>query len=468
MIERTDVSLRRDLLLRLWLPLLGLLLASAVAAYALARHYAERVYDRWLWDSAMSLATLLSYDNDTPRIDLPSKVVRLFEWDSIDRIHSEVVSQRHGRLYGDAAFPPAPATTHGEHGLYHNGVIDGEAVRIVAIEAELPADVDDVITIQVAETGHKRSLLARQLLVASVPLQIAVLLLAAMLVWHAVTSGMRVLDTATRRLARYDPNRLRPITELQRSPLEIRPLGAALNDLIERLADAQQAQQRLVANAAHQMRTPLAALQIQTERALRETDPTDHREALAHVVVAIKRLRHLTHQILTLSRSEAAAQGALSMRELDLAEIAREEIEAHTDRAIVRGVDLGYDGPDDVVMVHGNAPLLRELIANLLDNALAYTAPGAVVTLVLRRGPLVLCVDDDGPGIAPEERELVLERFYRGVGSGGDGCGLGLSIAREIAARHGAGLAIIDPPQGRGTRVRVLFSDTSGAGAAPA
>src|SRR5690606_20160679 len=140
---------RRDLLLRLWLPLLGLLLASAVAAYALARHYAERVYDRWLWDSAMSLATLLSFEDGKARIELPSKTVRLFEWDSTDRIYSEVVSRRQGRLYGDAVFPPPPAEPRGDHGLYHDGVIGGESVRIVAIEADVPGGVDDVVTVQV-------------------------------------------------------------------------------------------------------------------------------------------------------------------------------------------------------------------------------------------------------------------------------------------------------------------------------
>lgn len=458
MLEHAATSLRRGLLLRLWLPLLGLLLASAVAAYALARHYAEHVYDRWLWDSAMSLATLLSFDDGKARIELPSNTVRLFEWDSTDRIYSEVVSRRQGRLYGDAVFPPPPTVPHGEHGLYHDGVIGGEPVRIVAIEAAVPAGVDDAVTVQVAETGRKRSMLARQLLVASIPLQIAVLLLAAALVWYAVSHGMRELDAATRRLTRYDPQRLAPIEELQRSPLEIRPLGAALNDLIARLADAQQAQQRLVANAAHQLRTPLAALQVQAERALRETDPAGHREALSHVLAAVKRLRHLTHQILTLSRSEAAAQGAIGMHEVDIAGLAREEIEAHADRALALGCDLGYDGPGGTVTVRGNAPLLREMIANLLDNALNYAGERGVVTLALATDPLVLCIDDDGPGIAPDQRALVLERFYRNAGSGGDGCGLGLSIAREIAARHDAVLDIADPPHGRGTRVRVRFA----------
>lgn len=465
--QRASTSLRRDLLLRLWLPLLCLLLASAVAVYALARHYAERVYDRWLWDSAMSLATLLSAEDGNLRFELPSKTMRLFEWDSSDRIHAEVISRRQGRLYGDAVFPPPPRKP-GRGGTYHDGEIGGEAVRIVAIDAELPPGVDDEVTVQVAETGRKRSVLARQLLLASVPLQIAVLLLAGALVWYAVASGMRALDAAAKRLTRYDPDRLAPIDELQSSPLEIRPLGIALNDLIERLADAQRAQQRFVANAAHQLRTPLAALQVQAERALRETDPANHRDALSHVLTGVKRLRHLTHQILILSRSEAAAQGALRMRELDLAELAREELEAQADRALALGIDLGYDGPDEGVRVLGDAQLLGELIANLIDNALSYGRAGGVVTLGLQADPVCLYVDDDGPGIAAEQRELVFERFYRSPGSPGGGCGLGLSIAREIAARHGAVLDVVDPPQGHGTRMRVRFAAPAAPGRTPA
>lgn len=462
--EAAVPSLRRDLLLRLWLPLLGLLLASAVAAYAIARHYAERVHDRWLWDSAMSLATLLNFDDGRARLDLPARMVRMFEWDSSDRIHAEVVSRRYGRLYGDATFPPTPPSAEQSH--FHDGVIDGEAVRIVSVGVELPPGIDDHITVQVAETGHKRSALARQLLLASAPLQAAVLLLAGMLVWYAVGSGMRVLGTAAARLTRYDPDRLAPIAELQRSPLEIRPLADALNDLIGRLADAQEAQQRMVANAAHQLRTPLAALQVHTERALRETDPAGHREALSHVLGAVTRLRHVTHQVLTLSRSEAAARGALAMRRLDLAEIAREQVEAFADRALALGADLGYDGPYDGVEVTGDAQLLAELVANLVDNALLHGRRGGVVTLVLRADPPCLCVDDDGPGIAPTQRELVFERFWRAPDSGGEGCGLGLSIAREIATRHDAVIDLAEPPHGTGTRVRVRFASRGTATAA--
>ena len=154
--ERSSISLRRDLLLRLWLPLLCLLLASAVAVYALARHYAERVYDRWLWDWAVSLAPLLSAEDGKLRFELPSKTMRLFEWDSSDRIHAEVISRRQGRLYGDAVFPPPPLKS-GRGGTYHDGEIGGEAVRIVAIDAELPPGVDDEVTVQLPGGGGDKS-----------------------------------------------------------------------------------------------------------------------------------------------------------------------------------------------------------------------------------------------------------------------------------------------------------------------
>lgn len=453
-----SASLRRNLLLRLWLPLIGLLLASAAAAYALARHYAEQVYDRWLWDSAMSLATLLHTDVNGAHLELPQTTMRMFEWDSTDRVYAQVVSRRNGRLFGDAQFPPPPKQDRNKALRVYDGDINGEPVRVVAVDADLPADAHDAVTISVAETGRKRSALAWELLLASVPLQLLVLALAALLIWHAVESSMRMLGDATRRLVVDGSGALAPLAELERSPLEIRPLGQAINTLVGRLGEAQQAQQRLVANAAHQLRTPLAALQVQAERALREADPAEHGEALAHVLVAVTRLRHLTHQILTLSRSEAA-DATIGFARVDLAALAREEIERHSDRAIEHGIDLGYEGHERDFAVHGQAQLLHELVANLLDNALAYTPRGGTVTLELREAPPTLLVDDDGPGIAAEERELVFERFHRGRDAGGDGCGLGMAIAREIALRHGACITLETPPGGHGTRVRVDFPD---------
>jgi two-component system sensor histidine kinase TctE len=461
-------SLRRLLLLRLWLPLLLLILAGAIASYIVARHYAEQVYDRWLWDSAMSLATLLQYSEGRAQIDIPPATVRMFEWDTVDRIYSAVDSHRGGHLFGDTSIPPAPtASTDERQPVFYDGTISGEDVRIVEIVVAQPQGSSDAVSVRVAETRRKRATLANQLLLASIPLQAIVLVLAGLLIWLGVGAGVRAANRAARRLAAHDANRFEPIDVLADSPRELWPLAHALNDLLQRLAEAQQAQQRFVANAAHQLRTPLAALQVQLERTLRETDPILQRDALGHVRDGLSRLRHLAHQILMLNRSEASPDGALVMHDVDLAALARATLENYSDRAIAEGTDLGYDGPESGAFVHGESQLLRELIGNLIDNALRYGRSRGVVTLSVSidagqdahgaaGSSIVLLVDDDGPGIPEQDRGRVLERFYRRPGSAGDGCGLGLAIASEIAGRHEASLKIDRSPT-HGARVSVRF-----------
>jgi len=170
---------------------------------------------------------------------------------------------------------------------------------------------------------------------------------------------------------------------------------------------------------------------------VREPDKARRAEAFAHILTAVTKARHLTHQLLTL---------------------ARDELERWADAAIARHIDLGYEGPDHGVWVLGTAVLLRELIGNLVDNAIRYGQSGGRVTLSLQSSPILLTVDDDGPGIPAQERPLVLERFYRGQDGRGDGCGLGLPIVKEIAARHGAVLRILDHPRGRGTCIEIAFA----------
>ena len=238
----------------------------------------------------------------------------------------------------------------------------------------------------------------------------------------------------------------------------MRPLLSALHNLVGKLGEAQASQQRFIANASHQLRTPLAALQVQAERALREPDPVKHLAALESVLKTMTRLRHLSHQLLMLARSEPVGNSGLVLRRLDLATLARAELEQWTDAALMQGADLGYDGPSSGVTVDGEPQLLRELIGNLVDNAIRYGGHGARITLGLHDAPRpVLTVDDDGPGIPETERALVVERFYRRSQSPGEGTGLGLAIAREIAARHGADLRIDAAPGGCGTRFTVTF-----------
>ena len=290
-----------------------------------------------------------------------------------------------------------------------------------------------------------------------VPLQLAILALAGLATWFAVKFSLRIFDKIADDLSKHDPNLPLVLAYIDNAPLEIKPLLKSINQLIGTLAHVQQAESRFIANATHQLRTPLATLQVQTERALREVDPIAHREALARVTVALKRLGHLAHQLLTLARSERAAALALQMLAVNLTQLAREELERWVDAADARGIDLGLDAPDTAVMINAEAHLLRELIGNLVDNAIRYGAEGGTVTVVIKCEPIALYVDNEGDTIPESERALVLERFYRRADSNREGCGLGLAIAQEIARRHRASLSITESPVPPGTRVAIVF-----------
>lgn len=456
-------SLRRRLLVRLSVPLLGLMLLGAGLSFAAARYFAAMVHDQWLYDSAMSLASQLGYADGRVVMDLPDEAVQMFEWDHADRIYYEI-SNPSGHIFGNATVPVPPevmalSREPGPH--YFATKVDGIPVRAATIFATGAGD--QVVTVSVAETLAKRDSVVRDIMVAMLPLETAFLLLAGALIWFTVTTTLRSLDALSKRLAHLDVDKLEPVSDVSDVPAEVGPLVNALNHLIARLASQSEAQRRFVANAAHQLRTPLATMQVQTQRALREADPERQAEALADIQKAMARLKHMTQQLLSLARAEHEPERALEMQDLDIAELVREALEPWTDAAIARSVDLGYDGPASGVWIKGEPQLLRELIANLVDNAIRYGRAGGVVTVHVTRGPVSIAVEDDGPGIPDAERAHVTERFYRAKSSPAGGSGLGLSIATEIAARHAAQLVITTPPSGQGTMVTVTFPQADGA-----
>ncbi|WP_294997356.1 sensor histidine kinase [uncultured Stenotrophomonas sp.] len=456
MTERVH-SLHGLLLRRLWLPLLVLLLCSAVGSFALARFYAGQVYDRWLLDSAMSLSELVKVQDDRASIDITPAVSRMFTWDTADEVHGEVVDADGARLYGDLpeALPrPAVAATDDE-AVYYDARLRGQPVRMV--EVLVSAGPGHAIRLRVAETLRKRHRLERKLLLTSIPFQAAILALAAWLAWSGTGAAARHANQVARRLASPRPDPLAPLQPAQEAPRELWPAVQAYNALLQRLDAMQAAQRRFVSNAAHQLRTPLAAMQVELESSLRQHDPQAQQLALSGTLAGLARMQHLVNQLLMLSRTEDPHGSALPLRPVDLAALARGVVERYADRALAAGVDLGYDGPEHGVQVAGEPQLLREALANLLDNALRYGAVPGVITLGLAQaaGRVDVWVDDDGAGIAEAERSRVTERFYR-ASSEGDGCGLGLAIVAEIAQRHGAELRIDTAPSG-GARVGLRF-----------
>ncbi|MBS1227639.1 MAG: histidine kinase [Proteobacteria bacterium] len=450
-------SLRRRLLLRLLGPLALVLILGVAATVMLARHIGTIVYDRGLYDSAMTLAQQIRIKDGKADLDLSQTAVEIFEWDNVDRIFEKVTSRKAGPIFSNAPFPRFDDDLVVGQPRYYDAVVNGKPVRVVAVLMAGAGDDPDSFVIQVAETQYKRNSLVSDILLLAIPLLALIFALVSALIWLAVSSSLRILDATTARLSTYEPDGLVPVSDVDDAPNEVKPLLDSINRLIAKLSDAQNTQRRFISNAAHQLRTPLATLQVQTERALREPDPIRHSEALTHVLTAITRSRHMVHQLLTLARSEPSGEQLLEMVRVDLAEVAREEIEKWADAAIARGIDLGYEGPDGELPISGEPHLLHEMIGNIVDNAIRYGRPGGRVTLGLTASPRILTVDDDGPGIPAPERGLVMERFYRLAGTASDGCGLGLSIAREIAVRHRAQLVIKDNPRGQGARIEVVF-----------
>jgi two-component system, OmpR family, sensor histidine kinase TctE len=232
-----------------------------------------------------------------------------------------------------------------------------------------------------------------------------------------------------------------------------------MNELLQRLSLALASQQRFIADAAHQLRTPIAGLKTQTELALRQTPPGDAHETLRQLRTATERATRLVNQLLSLARAEPSAGRVQGNEWLDLRQLARDATAEWVPRAIDRNIDLGFDAGSERAVVEGDALLLREMLMNLLDNAVRYTQPGGQVTVRVGHtaGSPAVAVEDNGPGIPENERARVFERFHRVLGSGAEGCGLGLAIVREIAQSHGATVALTPGAHGIGTVVSVVF-----------
>ena len=430
------------------------MLVGGALTLAAAQYFATRVYDEWLYDSAMALASQIKPDGTGSVVTLPAAAVEMLEYDQTDRVLYDVVAASGEHVFGNQHLPPPPRAP-GARPVFYDGVVDGDPVRLTAVAVAVPAPAGDIVI--VAETLTKRRGIVTQILAGILPIEIALLAIAGVLIWFAVTSALRRVNRLAVELGHIQTDDLAPLAEVDVLPAEIRPLAEALNGVMDRLAEARDAVRRFVANAAHQLRTPLAAMQIQVQRALRETDAVRRQEALSAVDKAMVRLTRVTQQLLTLARAEPGSGDGANIQSVDLAALARQELEHWADAAVARGIDLGYDGPAVGPLILGDPQLLTDLVANLVDNAIRYSDGEGQVTLRLSADPVVLSVEDTGPGIAPAERERVLERFYRPPASKGTGSGLGLAIASEIAKRHGARLTLGAGEGGKGTLATVAF-----------
>ena len=456
--------LRKQLLTWLLIPLTLLLSADALLSYWIAVSFAQRAYDRSLVEIARDLSLHLRSRGGRVELDLPDAARRILFTDPEDQVFFEVSADDDRMLAGERLPRFSGSASAGTHRLerLYSAQYNGGPVRVVELRADLGMLPNAKgIVIRVAETENKRNVLAREILVSVLAPQILLIGIAGIVVWVGVVHGLEPIDrikaTVTARPARdFSPIALTDV------PAELRPLLESFNTLMARLESALSVQSRFIADAAHQLKTPVAGLQAQLELAVREQDVEQMRQSITRSFAALERLARLISQLLSLARNEPQAASAVHLEPLDVNALALEATKRWVPEALRKNIDLGFEGVEEPLMIRGEAGRLHELLDNLLDNALRYTRTGGRVTVrTLAQPQPVVTVSDDGPSIPLQERERVFERFHRLLGSPRDGSGLGLSIALEIARIHGAEIKLSDDVDGVGNTFSIHFPNAA-------
>lgn len=459
-------SLRQQLLRWLILPLVALVALNAVSLYRDALEAADVAYDRSLLSSTRALAERVTVKDGKVVANVPYVALDSFETDTLGRIYYKVTGLAGETVSGYGDLPPVPANVP-RSDLYpalvrfYHASYNGEPVRIAALLQPVYDDsMRGIALIQVGETLDARNALSRDILINTLWRQALLVLAVAALVWFAVRLVLRPL---MRLKSEVETRPLSDLSTIDQALVhkEVRPLVAAMNGTMARMQDLIASQRRFIADASHQLRTPLAVLKTQAALALRENDPAAMRAIVASIAGTTDSAIHLANRLLVLARIEHGGGGE-HVRPAPLAAVARQVGLELALPAVQKGIDLALEAEGDAdTTVMGQELLLHEMVSNLVDNAIRYTpAGGSVLLRVGRRAHhVILEVSDSGPGIPDSEYDKVLMPFYRAqatLEANPGGTGLGLAIVRDIASLHGATLALGRADSG-GLKVEVAF-----------
>jgi two-component system, OmpR family, sensor histidine kinase TctE len=449
-------SLRRGLIARLVTALAAIGVLGVIAAYPLGGSYADLVYDRALFDDVATMAERVDASNGVLRLNLSAVGEKLLLSDHAN-VRYRVIDLRNGRVVagnGDLGAWARESTGVGEP--YYRDTTVGNSRYRIAYTRHL-VDPDDIpVLVEVGETLGKREQIRRQIVGGMVLLIGTMVAAAVALVWKGVADELAPLREIEEAAASRSGKNLTPL-DAGRAPAEVRGLIEAINRMMARLGEAIESQRSFTANAAHQLRTPLAGVRLRAQMALKEDAPSPVRASLQEIEASTIRATHVLEQLLTLSKAETRELLKNGER-ADLAEVALRAIERYLPAAISKDIDLGYEGLQSGADVHGSEVLLSELLGNLIDNGIRYGRTGGRVTVSTTRAgdSIVLTVADDGPGFPAAERSRAFQRFFRTDASSGGGAGLGLAIVKEIAERYAARLSL-ETIEGRGSRFSVAF-----------
>lgn len=453
-------SLRFLLLRRLIPAMLALLATSALIAYWLAWRSATRAYDRSLWDIAMALSQQITVERGYASLQLTPQAQSILLTDKFDTVYYTVWVNRETLIAGNTSLPMPSMyqfiRMKEEGRIYYDGVAENRPVRLCAMMIEKNGVL---LTIIAAETLVKRERLVWEILLGMLLPEIALIFATLVLVWVGVRSGLMPLEELRSQLADRSQSDLRPLSATT-IPEEIQPLIHEINQLFQRLENSLAAQRDFVSDAAHQLRTPVAALQAQVEVTLRETDAAT-RTKLEGILYGTQRVSRLTQQLLALARVEPGNK--LPMQHLWLNDVVHHAAEIWLPKAIERQIDLGFDlHPSPVT---GHPVLLQEMISNLLDNALRHTPVQGTINVICHpdgADQVCLCLEDSGPGVPEAERERVFERFYQANDrTHQGGSGLGLAIAQAIARQHDGEISLTRSESLHGACIHIRLPQSS-------
>lgn len=451
-------TLRRQLTLWLVIPLFILWVVSARLEYIAAVASANNAFDHALINSTIALVDSIKVDQGQVEVKRTEGVLNALALDEKDQLFYKVIGPGNELLNGNFDLP-RPTEKIGLEPVFYDAEYHGETVRGLAFYTPLPNLFDGLAFVQVAETTIKRKELVEELLFEVIVPQLLLILIAAVLVWYGLSRGLGSILQVREEISRRHQSDLTPLQEDQVVE-ELQPLIHGFNELMQRNGNLLLMQRRFIADAAHQLRTPIAGLRAQARLAMQLTNPDEIGHSLHQIHIAAGQAARLAQQLLLLARAEPGAQTQDRMTKLDLNGLASKTTANWVQAAGHKKIDLGYETTCNDCLIQGDAMLVGEMLNNLIDNALNYTQSGGQVTVRVKceGASIALEVEDNGPGIPEPERERVFGRFYRILGTNQEGCGLGLAIVREIAQRHGADVRLFSGPDGNGTLARVSFS----------
>jgi len=452
-----QISLRRQLIVSMLSRMLPLFILLWVIAHFSSQYFINAAFDRSLVRRTYALADRVEVLHGQVRVDLPVAARELLLFDQEDMLFHRILDSKSRVIEGARKMPPLP----GKHGIkpgqliIYDGVKAGEKVRVAAFALSLHGtSAKGVALIQVGETLSRRTAMADRATLAIVFPMLLMTLTAAAAIAYGVGRGLEPVSRLRDRLSGRQALDLSPVP-LEGTPAELRPFMDEINSLLLRLSEAVEAQSRFVADAAHQLRTPIAGIRAQAEAALAGASQDDALHALTRIAQSAHTMGDLVQKLLILARVDSA-ENTLRLERLDSVDVVREVAREWVPAALAKGVDISFETQDPNGWVMGEAQLLREMLANLIDNALRYG--GTRITLSVGRSGQAVAwrVADNGPGIPEALRDAVFAPFHR-LSEGVEGAGLGLTIVQRIAHLHGATVSLESGEGGTGLVACVIF-----------